>query len=439
MNEVITIKTKKIGPFLAKMLILFMLVYKCSVIPGITLITTELLVFVILTGYLVVNKKAIGNRSVIDMYFRNNILMQIILLTYSLILICLFGAGNGVLFAKESAIFLLFVPIIYLGLTNMLRSLDELMRILLVITLLQCVIISLGMIFQPIADWIDTSVFNEGITHMGGYAGMRQMGYPGGIGCIAAKGSMQLSLGLVACFYFVEKRGMNWQYCLNYVFITIVMTAVSRTGLILSIVVIIVYIFTKHRGTLKVGKGAIYAVFVISGLLLALLILLKSPVFNGFLKEQFMRVDALFDKGIWDSFLKFYFYGSDTVIPPLTWETFWGLGILSGTSGSGITINADGAFIKMYAAVGPLLTIAFHICLFQNMRRSIHSFDDKQLQRLGWLFVWIMVIGEFKEWFFYTRYMILLFYVFAFLAEHKKNELGGHCDTYRNGRPVAGD
>lgn len=57
MNEVITIKTKKIGPFLAKMLILFMLVYKCSVIPGITLITTELLVFVILTGYLVVNKK----------------------------------------------------------------------------------------------------------------------------------------------------------------------------------------------------------------------------------------------------------------------------------------------------------------------------------------------------------------------------------------------
>lgn len=53
--------------------------------------------------------------------------------------------------------------------------------------------------------------------------------------------------------------------------------------------------------------------------------------------------------------------------------------------------------------------------------------------------MWIMVIGEFKEWFFYTRYMILLFYVFAFLAEHKKNELGGHCDTYRNGRPVAGD
>lgn len=79
-----------------------------------------------------------------------------------------------------------------------------------------------------------------------------------------------------------------------------------------------------------------------------------------------MRVDALFDKGIWDSFLKFYFYGSDTVIPPLTWETFWGLGILSGTSGSGITINADGAFIKMYAAVGPLLTIAFYICLFQT-------------------------------------------------------------------------
>lgn len=433
MNGVLSAKTKKIGPFLAKMLLLFMVVYKSSIIPGVTFITSELLVLVILAGYFAVQKKiTIGPRSIVDKCFGNNIFMQVVLLVYSSVLILLLGAGNGALFAEESFFFLLFVPLIYLGLTKLIRSLDEFMSLLLVITLLQCAIILLGMVFSPVADLIDNSVFNQGITHMGGYSEMRKMGYPGGIACIAAKGSLQLSLGLISCFYFIVTRSANWIHYICYIFITLVMTAVARTGLMLSAVGIMVFIFTQRSGKLKIRKDAVIAFLFIFALLILVLLLLTQPSFNNFVKEQFVRLEALFDKGIWDSFLKFYFYGSDTVIPPLSWETFIGTGILSGVSGNGIEINADGAFFKMYAAVGPIFTIIFYVCLFRNMLKSIRSFEDRRLRSVGWLFVWFMAIGEFKELFFYTRYMILLFYVFAFLANNKGTEQSRniyHCQS----------
>ena len=152
-----------------------------------------------------------------------------------------------------------------------------------------------------------------------------------------------------------------------------------------------------------------------------LLFIIGAQNISRLFGSVFPRVADLFERGVYGSFLKFYFDGGDTVIPPVSWETIIGIGLVSGTSGHGITVNADGGFFRMYAAIGLPLSIVFYIILFAIVLRALSRVRNATVKTVAWFFFAMMLIGEFKEFYLYTRYLLTLYFVFLRVAELQQN------------------
>ena len=407
--------------FLGKCMLVFMIVYKNTPIVNYTFITSERVAIIILMIVIFFENSFVlkFNKSYkANITWRKMLIFQSILLIYSLVLLALFGAGDGLTISEDIINFIIFATMAYYALTQIITSTDELMKILLVISLFQSVIIILGLISSSFANIIDSSIFNQNGVYWS-YSYYRIKGYPGGIACIAAKGVFQLSLGCIASYYFVQKKRKTFLYICCFAVISLAMIAIARTGLLVTLIILVFILGDWNNINHKFTSIYVLIIFLIVGLFVATMIVDKATLHDS-LSKNFSRLIDLKERGIYDSFLKYYFHGSDTVIPSISVNTIIGTGITSGITGSGIIVNADGAFIRMYVAIGLPLAIIFYIILIKYMNRIRNSLINKSMRNVALIFIILMLVGEFKEFYFYSRYMIVLYFVFAYLTEREQ-------------------
>lgn len=332
---------------------------------------------------------------------------QLFLLVYTSLILFAIGVGTDKTATITNYIinFVILVPLEFYLLCVILKSLDDLMNILFVVTIIQCFVIVFALVSPSFANFVDNTI--NGNNPYWDYSHMRKLYYPGGINCITSLGALKLSVGIVPCIYFIQKNNHTFFYFISFLFISFSMIAVARTGFILFLAGLIC-LFSCVRNKKRLVLPII-SMFII--LFIVLIILIRRASFQSL----FHRLFVLFENGLRDGFLNDYFHGETTVIPNISLKTIIGTGIVSGISGNGVVINADGGFIRMYTAFGLPLAIVFYIMIILTVYSLIRRTKEKAT-KLSLIFLAIIfLVGEFKEPFFYTRYCVILLFVVSYL------------------------
>lgn len=400
--------------FLFKNLVVFFLIYSFSPFSSLPFLTTSRLLVLLLVvldlfrGGVIVRLNSQSLRS-----FLLFLLMQVLVTLYCLLLLFLIGKGSGSTLISYSVNFILFFGVGFFVICDLFESAQELMEILVSVTLIQCFVILLCMVSEPFCSFID-STFNSNSGW--DFSQMRSQGYNAGIACITSTGTFQLCLGLIGCLFFLLKGKSSRYYLFSaiYCFITIVMTLVARTGFFLSLLVLFVFAIATFSGKRKRLK----TLFLVSWLSILGIVLLATLVllFTGEFNVIFMRFASLFNGGF-EEFFSAYFYSTTTVIPELTWKTFFGTATVSGMSGNGVFVNADGGFVRMYTAIGLPFCVIYY-CLFVYLLLKM-TFKQKSREALVIdvaLFV-CLVLLEFKEMHFTAGTFVTLFFVISYHDE----------------------
>lgn len=358
---------------------------------------------------------------------RKMLCFQFFLLIYSAVLYVTIGIddvqsiGSGKHIFVLVRNFLLLVPLFYLGFIYLHSSLDHLMSNLLLVSCLQSCIVFLCLINQNFCDWIDSTFNTYYFIHPNVTVSMfRARGYAGGIFCITSTGVLQLSVGLISCIYKILESRSKLLYTGMFIFLSFIITAVSRTGLIIvAVSLLFLIIESMRRRQFQFPK---LAVSIIVLMIISFGVLSYLDAYD-FLSVVFKRFKIIEHLGLYGGFFKAYFSGSTTVIPELSIETIVGIGMVSGTAGNGITINADGDYFRLYAALGlPISLILILYYIWGLMLRCSMRLMNGNLRWLSFTFLTIMIIGQFKEPLFYMMYYYVLYYVFIYFAEKDYRE-----------------
>ena len=309
------------------------------------------------------------------------------------------------------------MPAALLFFSKTIKNENQLMKYLFLITLFQSLVILVCAMNVRIADTLD-SVFNQN-TYFN-YSKMRSEGYPGGIWCITSTGTLQLSLGLISCVYFIINKKSTFFFLLSFAFFSFISIIVARTGVALAVVCLVAmlvsFVLDKRK---KLLKSLLIALTIF---IAAWLFLFMSPIKDS-LPSLFRRLFELKEKGLYGGFFIGYYNGETTRIPAISFDTIIGTGIMSGISGQGIAINADGGFVRMYCAIGLPLCVVFYsflILLILYLAKKCNLRTDKIIV---FLFGLIFFIGEFKEPFFFKKYFWLFLFLFAMFVEKKRKLL----------------
>jgi hypothetical protein len=408
---------------LFKVVLMFFLVYSFSPFSSYTAFLTDRITIVFLVILLVFNGGIIiRKRSQSLTSFLAFLGLQVFITLYCCLVLLIIGKGTGKTLVSYSVNFLIFYGLGFFAIINLFSSTDEIMKVFIYITLIQCFIILLCMISKPFCSFID-STFNSD-SHWD-YASMRAEGYNGGIACITSTGVFQLCWGLVGCLYFLLK-GRNrhyYFYSAIFVFITVVMTLVARTGPFLSLVFFVILMiatlsYGEKKTKVQFWRCWLAVLFVLSSVFLVL-------VFLGKFDSIFYRFSVLFRGGL-GTFFQNYFFGTSTSIPPLSFETIIGTATVSGLSGNGVYINADGGFVRMYSALGLPLCVLYYSIFGYFLLKMIKKQKTRNARFLNLAIFICLLFLEFKEMHFGAGTFVTLSFVVSYLSE--ENELLGFSD-----------
>lgn len=405
---------------LVKALLMFMYIYdtNLSVFGFPSIFTTRRLVVIGLFGYVLLIKgfnKTFSRKSFGNCWlpFNKIILFQYFIFLYSLILLLLVGRGIGDHIYEISLRFLIFGILPVFLFKELFRDADEFMKVVLLATFIQSIFVVYSLI-NPLFGVMLDSIFSLDED----YVTRHRSGYAGGLNCITAPGCLKFSMGLVASVYFCIKRRSLIHY-ISFIFLSVVATMIARTGLLLSFcgLMIIIYSGIKQHGS----KLIVNTIFPLCILACALYYFVDNGGFTDFF--EFKRLQNLFeDGGSDDGFFDEYFSGEDTKIPALDYDTLIGIGITSGVSGTGIPINVDGGFLRLYGALGVVVCILFYYIFFSQLFVIKNRIKNLTVKLTVLYFIMIMIIGEFKEFTIYSQYMVGIFFTLIALLKTNYNK-----------------
>jgi hypothetical protein len=397
-----------------KSIVTFFFVYSFSPFSAFPSLTTDRLVILLLAvlccfkGGIIIRRNSQSLRS-----FLLFLAMQVFITVYCVVLLFFIGIGTGVTLLSYSVNFVIFFGIGFFLISDFFVSIQETMRVLLFVTLFQCLVILLCMVNQPFCSFVD-STFNANSSW--NYPLMRSGGYNAGIACITSTGVFQLCWGLIGCLYFLLHREGSRYFLFSflYVFISIVMTLVARTGFFLSLICLIILgVATLSSRNKKLKQDFIICWAILFAFsVLGILLLISMGKFDSI----FHRFSTLFTGGFSEFFIE-YFSATNTVIPALSIETLFGTATVSGMSGNGVYINADGGFVRMYCALGlPLCVLYYLFFVYLLLRMTIkQKFRQSFFLNLT-LFICLLLL-EFKEMHFGAGTFVTLFFVASYLSE----------------------
>lgn len=403
---------------IALVFLMFMFIYSFPVISSIDSVTStrvaSLIIF--LWGFFSQERLfviQIGHTNS-EKSFRHYLIVSFLLLIYTSILLLLWGKGTGETVTNIFINILTFSLAFYYGCKYVFTDAEELMQIILYATLLQCLVVFASLFSEGVYSWIRTSFYANSYFELSGKLGSMR-GYALGIGCFTSKGSQKMSLGIVACIYFILKKRKTTKYLLYMLVITLASTAVARTGAVYTIVALFLLLAVAIQKAPKKAQS-IFAKTVF-GMVLAVVIVF---VFNlqSMLENIFWRLFSLIQGGI-APFFSSYFRGEGTVIPGISIETLMGTGIWSGMSGCGLQINADGGFFRTYFALGLIVAILYYLFFLCNYFFGIRNLFGFNRTTCTLLLLFIL-IGEFKEPLLFDWYYQTVLFVFIYLCENRE-------------------
>ena len=330
---------------------------------------------------------------------------HVFLLGYSMLLIVLIGKGTGIHTADCIIRLFLFGLLPAWCFTRIFRTLDELMLVILMATIIQAGFI-IACLSNPTFGMLLDLTFAD--AEKADYIMSHRSGYAGGLACIAAPGCLRFSMGLVSSLYFAMKKKSPF-YILLFVALGIIATMVARTGLVISMIGFM--IISIQKGSANIIR------YVLSLTIVGLVVLAFSSQISLSDYFDFKRLDRLFNEGDDQVFVDEYFQGKDTRIPSLSIDTILiGTGMTSGVSGNGVQVNVDGGFLRIYAAYGLVMCVIFYVFMFCQFLRNVYSSNDKVVKNTLLFFVIVIFLGEFKEFTIYAQYMVCLFFTAACLS-----------------------
>lgn len=357
------------------------------------------------------------NNSVYDKrgirYLKRNIIFFIILLAYSFFLIALYGMGKGLNISTQ------LINIFFFGFTalwawnRIFDSFDDIMRTLLFVGIMQAIFICLCLSFPSLSSFLDLTL-NASEEREFYEMQMRRDYYAGGVGCIAAPGLIRYSVSLVASVYMYCRRKNPLNLTL-YFFLAIIGTMIARTGLVMFVVslIFLLVMATKNKRIISTSL-----IIILLGIILVNVV--NTGKYDSFISERFKRYISLSeDRG--EEFFTEYFSGENTEIPPLNSDTFWGGGLISGTSGNGYTVHVDGGFLRLYAAIGVLGVVLFYFFNIKYMYKATSNIKERNEKLSCILFLLILLIGETKENVLIMGWSVSLYYA-SVLCAYKKSK-----------------
>lgn len=406
---------------LIKASLMFMYIYdtNLSVFGLPSIFTTRRLVVIVLFGYVVLSKgfvKTFSSKSFGNCWkpFNKIISFQYFIFIYSLFLLLLVGRGTGDHIYEISLRLLIFGIMPVFLFKEIFRNIDEFMKAILIATFIQSFFVIYSLV-NPLFGALLDSTFSLDDD----YVTSHRSGYAGGLNCITAPGCLKFSMGLVAAVYFcLNKRSLI--YYASFIFLSVVATMIARTGLLLSLCGLLVIVY----GGMKVGTGKLILNIILPLCILGCLLFyfVENGGFNDIF--EFKRLQNLFeDGGSDDGFFKEYFSGADTKIPALGYDTLIGIGITSGISGTGIPINVDGGFLRLYGALGIVICIFFYYIFFSQLFVIKKRIKNNVVKLTILYFIMIIIIGEFKEFTIYSQYMVGIFFAIVALLNNKNNNI----------------
>ena len=356
---------------------------------------------------------------------RNHFVMQIAMLVYGSLVIFMIGAGKGDSIVIDIVQYLLFSMFPILLFYSYYDSLDSFMQAILWVTIAQTVIIIICLTSSDFAYMLDHT-FATGETLE--YITSHREGYAGGLACITAPGAFKYSLGLVACVYFVLKKKKMW-YLITFFTFSVVITMISRTGLFISAVGFVVILWgtwqeRNNSSLFKVTLSTVIIVIVAFGLFYLFDL-------RAFFDSRLQRLFKLFEDGFKAEFFDYYFSGESigNVYVEINSETFWGIGITSGTSGNGVTVNVDGGFLRLIAALGVPMAVLLYLSFASNLFRLQRNTQGNLQKYTMLFFLVILLMAEFKEYTIYAQYMPCILFASYALGKkriiHTKGETAG--------------
>ena len=408
---------KRSGLFRKSVLIflMFMFIYSFPIISSINSLTSTRVasVAILFWGFFSQNKLfviQIGNNNA-EKSFQHYLFINLVLLLYTSFVLILWGEGTGEKVTNIYINILTFSIAFYFGCRYIFRDVEELMQILLIVTLIQCLIVFASLFSTEVYSWLRTNFYSNSFFELSGKLSSMK-GYALGIGCITSKGSQKISLGIVACVYFVLKKKKNTLYLVLMLFITLASTAVSRTGIIYTVIAILYLLMIAIKKAPKKAKS------ILGKIVLVMLIAIGFVfVFNlkSLLENIFWRLSVLLQGG-GNSFFSAYFKGADTVIPGISIETLVGTGIWSGMSGCGLMINADGGYVRTYFALGLVMSVIYYVFFGLNYIWGTKKLNNIE-KNVSILFFIFILLGEFKEPLLFDWYYQTIIFVYIYWAE----------------------
>lgn len=397
--------------FLALLLLMYIYEFTFSTYGFPTYVTSRRVAVIVAICYLVVvhNRKKYVSKNLLQslkVFFQINIL----LLMYSSLLIFIIGAGTG------SHITIFIIQMILFGIlpvylfANIFNCIEELASALLIVGVVQAVVTIVGLVNVDFGNYIyDTFVIAGAPDH-------RLNGYVGGIACITAPGFFHFSLSLIACLYFVLNR-KAFIYIPLYLLLSFVGVMYARTGLVISIGGLFFIYYVKSEVNDK--KSLIGLTSILFGFILIGIYLFQMLNFDEIF--DFKRLQNLFEDGPFASFFDGYYHGETTKIPPLSLEMFMGIGITSGISSSGIQINADGGFVRLYSAWGIIFSVLFYYYFFKSLYMiNKRNIENRLARLLIYFFIFVILMAEYKEFMIYEQCLVCMFYLFVILENRSE-------------------
>lgn len=327
---------------------------------------------------------------------------------YCLFLTLIIGYGTGSNYLAICIDNILFALLPIGAFYGLFDDIEEFAEAIIIVTLIQSVAILLGT-FIPGVSYIFQVLFDNNAGYADRDLEALSQSYASGIACFTSEGVTRFTIGLVACGYkYISSKKIV--YVGLYIFLSVVNSMLSRTGMLMSIVglLVIMYFLVKSRGISFLGLIpfvvlAFFSYFIISDL---------SPDFY----DRFSRYAEFKDDGV-ESF--FYAYFKENEIPSISLSTIIGTSVLSGRSGNGIVVSADGGWVKNYVALGLFMSIFVYGYLIRMFFRIKRIFKGTCVEYILVFYGLYIIMSDFKEYFLLYRGSISLFFLFVMFAYNK--------------------
>lgn len=282
------------------------------------------------------------------------------------------------------------------------------------VTLVQSIIVLVGRIFLSFRLLIFYKFsFGDGRLLEGIENGIRSVG----VDLSGSAGSVVLFSGLICGGYlfFCSEKKRKKRILFETTFVLGALLFMGRTGLYFGIIgIIIVCLNCLYRRDPIIKE--IFKVIIFIGIAAFIYILLAPDTWG--LRTWIKWITEfkhLFDKSSAISVIH------SMNIPPLTLETFFGTGMMYGVTQSGLILNHDAGYVRMYTSIGVVGCVAYYCIIYLFFISMIHKIKNHTTKWIYLFFLITIMICEMKEPFLSKTPITIIFSCMLFLEMRNEN------------------